>query len=98
MAATRNHAGLGAFLKLSEPAIIHRRSRRLSCAQMRRGLLGVSIALVLVALPAPAPAACQIERYAELPVTMAGTAPLIAGSIDGVDALFIADSGLFFSA
>jgi predicted aspartyl protease len=65
---------------------------------MRRGSLGVSIALVLVALPARVSAACQLERYAELPVTMAGTAPLIAGSINGVDALFIADSGSFFSA
>ena len=65
---------------------------------MRRGSLAISIALVLVALPARALAACQLERYAELPVTMAGTEPLIVGSINGVNAAFIADSGSFFSA
>ena len=64
---------------------------------MRRRSLGFSIAFVLVTLPARGPAACKLERYAELPVTMAGTKPLIAGSINGIDALFIADSGAFFS-
>jgi tetratricopeptide (TPR) repeat protein/predicted aspartyl protease len=56
-----------------------------------------STALVLATLSGHASAACQVVLYAELPVTMVGTQPLIAGSINGVDALFIADSGAFFS-
>jgi tetratricopeptide (TPR) repeat protein len=53
---------------------------------------------MLVALSAPAVGAdCKLERYAELPVIMADTRPLIAGSVNGVDALFLADSGAFFS-
>ncbi|HET9388111.1 MAG TPA: aspartyl protease family protein [Steroidobacteraceae bacterium] len=36
-------------------------------------------------------------KLAELPVTMSGTTPLIAGSINGADATFIADSGAFFA-
>ena len=42
-------------------------------------------------------AECKLERFAELPVTMMGTRPVIAGSVNGVDALFIADSGAPFS-
>jgi tetratricopeptide (TPR) repeat protein len=56
-----------------------------------------STALVLATLSGHASAACQVVVYAELPVTMVGTKPLIAGSVNGVDALFIADSGAFFS-
>jgi len=40
---------------------------------------------------------CRIARVAELPVTMEGTQPLVHASINGKDALFIADSGAFFS-
>src|SRR5882757_3552154 len=40
---------------------------------------------------------CSLQRYAELPVTMSGTRPLIAGSINGVNALFLIDSGAPFS-
>lgn len=65
---------------------------------MRRGSLAVSVALLLAAVAAPASAGCQLVQYAQLPVTMAGTAPLIAGAINGVGALFIADSGASFSA
>lgn len=65
---------------------------------MRRGPWAISIALLLAPVPAPASSGCQLAQYAQLPVTMSGTAPLIAGSINGIDALFIADSGSFFSA
>jgi tetratricopeptide (TPR) repeat protein/predicted aspartyl protease len=65
---------------------------------MRLSSAAIWIVLVLAALPARTRAGCQIERYAQLPVTMAGARPLIAGSINGVDAFFIADSGSFFSA
>lgn len=40
---------------------------------------------------------CKLGRLAELPVTMEGMRPLVHASINGQDALFIADSGAFFS-
>jgi tetratricopeptide (TPR) repeat protein len=45
----------------------------------------------------PAAAACSAGVAAELPVTMQGQKPVIAGSMNGVDALFEVDSGAFFS-
>jgi tetratricopeptide (TPR) repeat protein/predicted aspartyl protease len=40
---------------------------------------------------------CKLGRAGELPVTMEGTRPLVHAAINGKDALFIADSGAFFS-
>jgi tetratricopeptide (TPR) repeat protein/predicted aspartyl protease len=40
---------------------------------------------------------CQMSRYAEMPVTMNATRPLVAGSINGISGQFDADSGSFFS-
>jgi tetratricopeptide (TPR) repeat protein/predicted aspartyl protease len=40
---------------------------------------------------------CKLGRLAELPVTMEDLRPLVHAAIDGRDALFIADSGAFFS-
>jgi tetratricopeptide (TPR) repeat protein len=62
-----------------------------------RGFFGFTIALALATVPSHAVADCKLEAYAELPVTMSGTTPLIAGAINGVGGLFIADSGAFFS-
>jgi tetratricopeptide (TPR) repeat protein len=45
----------------------------------------------------PADAACTLGKIAELPVTMSGLVPLVPAKVNGVDALFIADSGAFFS-
>jgi tetratricopeptide (TPR) repeat protein len=42
-------------------------------------------------------AACSVEKYAELPVTMNGRYPEVEGSVNGVPATFIADSGAFYS-
>jgi tetratricopeptide (TPR) repeat protein/predicted aspartyl protease len=53
--------------------------------------------LALSGLPARVFAACKIGRLAELPVTMTGLRPLVSARINGADALFIADSGAFFS-
>jgi tetratricopeptide (TPR) repeat protein len=64
---------------------------------MRGRSFGFPIAVVLATVSGHAAAACQVVRYAELPVTMFGTRPLIAGSINGMNALFVADSGAFFS-
>ena len=48
--------------------------------------------------PAAAAEPCKLGRAAELPVTMEGTRPLVHAAINGQDALFIADSGAFFSS
>src|SRR5579871_5804829 len=62
----------------------------------------ISLAL-LAALPleSPTPAeaanACHLKML-ELPVTMSGSRPLIHAKINGTDALFLADSGAFFSS
>jgi tetratricopeptide (TPR) repeat protein len=53
--------------------------------------------LSLAIVPVCAPAACKLEQYAELPVTMDGSAPFIPGAINGIPARFLVDSGAFFS-
>jgi tetratricopeptide (TPR) repeat protein/predicted aspartyl protease len=40
---------------------------------------------------------CKIAQIAELPVTMIDMHPMVTAQINGVDALFIADSGAFYS-
>jgi tetratricopeptide (TPR) repeat protein/predicted aspartyl protease len=55
---------------------------------------------VLLALTTAGPAAaepCKLDRLAELPVTMEGMRPLVHAAINGKDALFVADSGAFYS-
>jgi tetratricopeptide (TPR) repeat protein/predicted aspartyl protease len=42
-------------------------------------------------------AGCSLGRLAELPVTMIGLRPLVHAKINGKDALFLADSGAFYS-
>ena len=61
----------------------------------RFGAMAVVIG-ALVAAP-PALAACQITRYAEIPVTMARRSPIVTAQINGRDARFILDSGAFYS-
>ena len=46
---------------------------------------------------AAAAAGCKLEKVAELPVTMSGLRPMVHAMINGNDALFIADSGAFYS-
>jgi tetratricopeptide (TPR) repeat protein len=62
-------------------------------------LVPTALTLTLLALAAgPASAEpCKLGRMAELPVTMEGMRPLVHAAINGKDALFIADSGAFFS-
>ncbi len=64
---------------------------------MRYRSFGFITAALLIALPAYAEKKCELQRYAELPVTMAGTRPHITGTINGQPAHFLADSGAFFS-
>jgi tetratricopeptide (TPR) repeat protein len=55
-------------------------------------------ALVLFGLSGPqAFAACKIGKLAELPVTMTHMKPMVSAKINGADALFVADSGAFYS-
>jgi tetratricopeptide (TPR) repeat protein/predicted aspartyl protease len=55
------------------------------------------LAFFLAPLPAWAAGKCQIVRYVEIPVTMAGRRPIVTAQINGRDARFILDSGAFFS-
>ena len=62
------------------------------------GLRSILVALAFAALAGQARAeGCTLERLAELPVTMSGLRPLIPAKVNGHDALFMADSGAFFS-
>src|SRR5262249_26455968 len=40
-------------------------------------------------------ATCRLERLPDIPVTMQGLLPTVHAQINGVDALFVADSGAF---
>jgi predicted aspartyl protease len=66
--------------------------------------LGRRLTRVLLALGLPLMAhtsahaeQCQLGKLGELPVTMRGTRPLVHAGINGQDALFLADSGAFYS-
>ena len=45
----------------------------------------------------PARSACEAERFVELPVAMAGRRPVIRAKVNGVEQLFLADSGAILS-
>jgi len=51
----------------------------------------------LAAGAASASGACQFVKVADLPVTMAGTQPLVTAKINGRDAHFLIDTGGFYS-
>ncbi|HUO20449.1 MAG TPA: aspartyl protease family protein [Steroidobacteraceae bacterium] len=55
------------------------------------GLLSLLAASMAVAEP------CKLGRIGELPVTMRDMRPFVHAAINGKDALFLADSGMFFS-
>jgi tetratricopeptide (TPR) repeat protein/predicted aspartyl protease len=57
--------------------------------------LALSALLVFAAGAAAEP--CKLGRIAQLPVTMENRQPLVHAAINGKDALFVADSGAFFS-
>jgi tetratricopeptide (TPR) repeat protein/predicted aspartyl protease len=63
----------------------------------RRPLWVALVWLVLSCAPPQAFAKCTIGILAVLPVTMRDQRPLVNAKINGADALFIADSGAFFS-
>lgn len=57
------------------------------------GILGLS----LLPIAASAAERCTLGRLAEMPVTMKGMRPMVAAKINGLDAEFLVDSGMFFS-
>ena len=57
----------------------------------------VVAALAVAFLAGRAKAGCGLATIAELPVTMVGTRPLVPAKINGAEALFLADSGAFYS-
>jgi len=59
--------------------------------------MAASFSLAVIGLHARAATICKLEKYAALPVTMAGTRPLVAGTVNGQQARFLAGSGAFFS-
>jgi tetratricopeptide (TPR) repeat protein/predicted aspartyl protease len=63
---------------------------------MGRGYLAIALAFGLLAA-GPADAACQIQKYVELPVTIENGAALVAAKLNGQDARLTVDTGAFFS-
>ncbi len=55
------------------------------------------IAFTALTAPAIGMAECKLYKVAELPVTMSGLRPLVSAKINGADALFVVDSGAFYS-
>lgn len=55
------------------------------------------ITLAFTAAPAAGVAGCKLYKVAELPVTMSGLQPLVSARINGADAVFVLDSGAFYS-
>jgi hypothetical protein len=75
--------------------MLMRRAARARCPARLLPLL----LLTLAALGSRATyaAGCSLGRLADLPVTMNGLHPLLHAKINGNDALFVADSGAFYS-
>ncbi len=62
-----------------------------------RTVTAVLFTLALSCLGGSAMAKCELEKIADLPVTMVGTKAMVAAKINGADVRFIADSGAFYS-
>ena len=60
----------------------------------------LSVLLLVLSIPAlpREPQKCQLGRFPDIPVTMRGLSPLVHAQVNGSDALFVADSGAFFSS
>jgi tetratricopeptide (TPR) repeat protein/predicted aspartyl protease len=68
----------------------------------RTGKFRATVKILVILAPAPwtgmaIGGGCKIAKIAELPVTMIDMHPMVTAQINGVDALFIADSGAFYS-
>jgi len=68
----------------------------------RTGKFRATVKILVILAPAPwtgmaIGGGCKIAKIAELPVTMIDMHPMVTAQINGVDAMFIADSGAFYS-
>jgi tetratricopeptide (TPR) repeat protein len=76
------------------------RCERLPPGGSAAGLAAAALAVLLPAFavtPAAAAGKCTLGRLPVMTVTMEGLRPMVHARINGTDALFIADSGAFFS-
>ncbi len=64
-----------------------------------RLLLSATVLLGSLALPSAvfAASSCKLTALAQLPVTMQGTRPMVAATINGTEVKFLVDSGAFYS-
>jgi tetratricopeptide (TPR) repeat protein/predicted aspartyl protease len=72
-------------------------SRLKMCPSTRGGIAPPALIALLVFAGGAAAEPCKLGRVAQLPVTMENRVPLVHAAINGKDALFVADSGAFFS-
>lgn len=64
---------------------------------MGRVILLLAVALWGLGTGAQAAPGCSLMKIAELPVKMSGLRPMVPAKVNGQDALFMADSGAFYS-
>src|ERR1700722_14063361 len=73
-------------------------ARRSTRAHLRRAVRALALALALFAAAPVLAAKCSLGLLPPLEVTMRDLRPLVHAQLNGKDALFIADSGAFFSS
>ena len=61
-----------------------------------RGIALCTLALLMAQMTIAADK-CEVGRFAQLPVTMVGTKPVVTAQINGAEGRFIADSAAFYS-
>jgi tetratricopeptide (TPR) repeat protein len=71
---------------------LRNRTGKLRAAQRVLGILAPALCAGMAVA-----GGCKVAKIAELPVTMIDMHPMVTAQINGVDALFIADSGAFYS-
>src|ERR1700722_17162704 len=64
---------------------------------MGRDGLAVALAFGLLVGATSSRAACQLQKYAELPVTIENSGAVVSAKLNGADARLIVDTGAFFS-
>src|SRR5215813_10258838 len=79
----------------------HQRERRLNAGTHSR-FAGLRPFVAMLALPLLLAhqngfAQCKLGRLAEVPVTMSGLRPTVTARINGTEAVFLLDSGAFYS-
>ncbi len=62
-----------------------------------RAWIAAATAALAFGAAGPGWAACKVSKLPDLPVTMAGLRPLVPFTVDGQQALFMIDSGAFYS-